>query len=197
MLKWAYMEIKILDKKSVFLKGKKENVLIDPTKEILNGGKFPSRIVAYTSNEMGYELANDKVILQGPGEYEVGGVEILGINGGNEQTIYTFSVDNVLVCVIGELMEPLSDKKIEKINNVDVLITSIKSRKGVDNKLILDWAKKWGANYLIPVDYEEGNEDFKKFLDDTDMEGAETLDLLKVEKDNLPDGMEVKILKKI
>lgn len=190
------MEIKILDKKSVLLKGKKENVLIDPTKEILGEEKNQSRIVVYTSNEDSADkLINGKVVLHGPGEYEIGGVEMFGINGGNEETIYTFNLDGVLVCVIGEIVEPLSDKKIEKINSVDVLIVSIKNRKNINNKLILDWAKKWGANYLIPVDYEE--EDLKKFLDDADMEGLEAIDSLKTEKDNLPDGMEVKVLKKI
>lgn len=194
MLKWVHMEIKNLGKQTILLKGKKENVLINPDLKALDDGKIQSRIIAFTSEKFdSMKLDYDKVILRGPGEYEVGGVEMVGLNGGKGETIYTFNLDGVVICILGESIEPLSDKKIERINNVDVLITSIKIRKEIDNKMILDWAKKWGVNYLIPMDYNE--EDLKKFLDDTDMEGLEAVDSLKTEKDNLPDGMETIVLK--
>jgi hypothetical protein len=194
MLKWVHMEIKNLGKQTILLKGKKENVLINPDLKTLDDGKIQSRIIAFTSEKFdSMKLDYDKVILRGPGEYEVGGVEMIGLNGGKGETIYTFNLDGVVICILGESIEPLSDKKIERINNVDVLITSVKIRKEIDNKMILDWAKKWGVNYLIPMDYNE--EDLKKFLDDVDMEGLEAADSLKMEKDNLPDGMETIVLK--
>jgi len=61
--------------------------------------------------------------------------------------------------------------------------------------MIVSLAKKWGANYLIPVGYIEKDNNLVKFLDEVDAEGQEEIDFLKVEKENLPDGMEVVVLK--
>ena len=141
-------------------------------------------------------LSIEKVILRGPGEYEIGGVEVQGINGGNGDTIYVFTIDGVTVGAFGELKEALSDKRQEKISSLDAMLISIKKNETISDKLILDWAKKWGANYLIPVGFDEPNEDLIRFLDKADQEGNEGIDFLKIEKDELPEGMEVVVLKK-
>lgn len=194
MLKWVHMDIKKINENSILLKGKKENVLINPSAEMIKDNKFQSRIFVFLSKDSGFvDLQDNKLMINGPGEYEVGGVEILGFKGGVSETLYTINMEGVLVCVVGDIEEALSDKRIEKIDNVDVLIVSIKDRKDVSNKMIIDWAKKWGVNYLIPINYND--EELKKALDDMDMEGLEPIDSLKVEKENLPDGMEVVVLK--
>lgn len=194
MLKWVHMDIKKINENSILLKGKKESVLINPGAEMIKDNKFQSRIFVFLSKDSGFvDLQDNKLMIDGPGEYEVGGVEILGFKGGTNETLYTINMDGVLVCVVGDIEEALSDKRIEKIDNVDVLIVSVKNRKDVGNKMIMDWAKKWGVNYLIPINYND--EELKKALDDMDMEGLEPIDALKVEKENLPDGMEVVVLK--
>jgi hypothetical protein len=91
------------------------------------------------------------------------------------------------------LTEALTDKRIEKIGGVDVLVASIRGDGRVNNKDLIGLAKKWGVNYLLPIDYEA--EDLKKFLDDSDNEGSEAVESLKVEKDNLPDGLEIVVLR--
>jgi hypothetical protein len=192
------MEIRILGNQSAFLKGKKENVLINPTKELLSSSKYQSRIVIYTSDK--YDvlgLDTEPVVIRGPGEYEIGGVEINGYNGGNGDTMYVINHDGVIVGVLGELDEPLSDKRIEKVNAVDVLLAPAMIGKEASAKLVLEWAKKWGANYLIPTGWIEDSQILEKFLDIADQEGIEQSELLKVDKDNLPDGLEVKVLKKV
>ena len=61
-------------------------------------------------------------------------------------------------------------------------------------KETIDLAKKWGANYVMPVGYED-EIDLKKFLDGADAEGQEPLESLKINVDDLPEGTEVVILK--
>ncbi len=185
------MEIKFLGKNAFLIKGKKETVLVNPDEEMIN--KNNSRIIV--RNEAKIEVddkENQKVIVMGPGEYEIGGVEIYGFSGGKKETFYSVVADGVIIGILGKLQEALSDKRAEKISGVDVLMANI-SNGG--SKSIMTLAKKWGANYVVPVGYEPGDEAIKKFMDETDVEGLEPAESLKIDKDNLPDGTEVVILK--
>jgi len=193
-----HMEIKILANKSILLKGKKESVLINPSDKIREQNTYQSRIFLFTSEKYdGMGLVSDKVLIRAPGEYEVGGIEINGYNGGEDNTIYVLYIDKIKVVILGDLKEELSDKRIEKIDSADVLLAPLVSNddKKLSPKMILEWAKKWGVNYLIPVVDEENPELLTKFLDQADQEGLEHFDSLKVDDNDLPDGLELKVLK--
>lgn len=188
-----HMEIKALGCHSALIKGKKEIILINPSEDYLKKDKS-SRIVVFTSEDFdGIGLMDNKVLIRGPGEYEVGGIEILGLAGGEGKTIYTINVDGISVLVLGQLDEVLSDKKVEKINSIDVLLAPISIGDKSSFKLVKEWTKKWGVNYLIPMG--DDKEMLNKFLDEADEEGIEPLESLKVEKENLPEGLELKLLK--
>ena len=182
------MEIKNLGGLTYLLKGKKESVLIDPDSAKI--AKNQSRIIIYT--EAKYEelrMVDEKVSIMGPGEYEIGGVEVNGFSGGRGKTIYTILIDGVTVAIMGKLEEELNDKRSDRISGVDVLLAEVQN----GYKVIAAAAKKWGANYIVPVD--GSGEELKKFMDEADCEGQEGVESLKVDKDNLPDGMEIVVLK--
>ena len=188
------MEIKYLGKKTIYLKGKKESVVVNPDERMAT--KDRPRIVI--KNETKIEIdgeEGERVVVMGPGEYEVGGIEINGFSAGVGETFYLVTIDGVEIGILGQLKEPLNDKRADKISGVDVLIVDIGPGSGVGTKAILNLAKKWGANYVIPVGYDNGNGDLKKFIDESDTEGQEPLDSLKVDKDSLPEGTEVILLK--
>jgi hypothetical protein len=190
------MEIKFLNNSTIFLKGKKENVLIDPTETELVENKNTSRIIIYTSGDFNQmNLVNDeKIIIRGGGEYEVGGVEIMGVNGEGGNTVYRIVIDSFILVVLGRISQELSSKRIERIDSTDILLAPTKIGDKCSFKLVKEWAKKWGANYLIPV--VEDEETLKNFLDEADEESLEKVDSLKLEKqDELPDGLEIKLLK--
>jgi len=192
------MEIRILGTQTAYFKGKKENVLINPTKEILEANKHPSRIVIFTSESFDdLTLKTEAIIIRGSGEYEIGGVEVTGYNAADGNTIYLINHEGVSVVVLGELKQMLTEKRIEKMSNVDVLLAPVKIGNEVSGKAILSLAKKWGVNYLVPAGWTDDNESLVKFLDVVDEEGAEQLEFLKVEKSDLPDGLEVKVIKKV
>ena len=198
MIELRHMEIKILEKQSVYLKGKKENVLINPIKEVREEGKYSSRIFIFSSEKYdGLGFDSEKILIRGPGEYEVGGVEINGYNSGNENTLYVVNIDGIKLVFLGDLEESLTDKRIEKIESADVLLAPVLIKDSPSAKLVLDWAKKWGVNYLIPMGYEDNDKNLEKFLDQADQEGMEAVESLKVDKDDLPDGLELKVLKKV
>jgi hypothetical protein len=193
------MEIKILENNSAYLKGKKENVLINPNKEMREDNKYSSRIFLFTAEKYdGMGFTGDKILIRAPGEYEVGGVEINGYNSGNDNTLYVLNIDGIKVVFLGDLDEVLSDKRIEKIDSADVLLAPVLIKDSSSAKLVLDWAKKWGVNYLIPMGYDDKDKtNLDTFLDKADQEGLEAIESLKVDKDDLPDGLELKVLKKV
>ena len=186
------MEIKILKAQTICLKGKKETVLVNPI-EVQK--KDNSRIWIYLSEaEKNQEWNNDKVVIKGPGEYEIGGVEVVGVNGGDGNIVYKVEIDGIVIGLLGKIKEELSDKKQERIAGVDVLMADIGGT--FEYKAIAAYAKKWGANYLIPFGYND-KKVLEDFLDKADQEGLEAIESLKVDKDDLPDGLEVKVLKKV
>lgn len=190
------MEIKLLNDSTIFIKGKKENVLIDPTETEINENKNSSRIIIYTSGDFndGSLINNEKIIIKGGGEYEIGGVEIMGVNGEDGNTVYRIVVDGIIMVILGKIFQELTPKRIEKIDSTDILLVPTKIGDNCSFKLTKEWAKKWGANYLIPVGGD--SDSLKKFLDEADEEGLEKVDSLKLEKqDELPDGLEIKLLK--
>ena len=190
------MEIKFLNNSTVFLKGKKESVLIDPTQTDYVENKNSSRIIVYTSGDFNEgTLSNDeKIIIKGSGEYEIGGIEIMGINGEDGNTVYRIVIDGFVLVILGKISQELSSKRIERIDSTDILLAPTKIGDKCSFKLAKEWAKKWGANYLIPV--EEDGDSLKRFLDEADEEGLEKVDSLKLEKqEELPDGLEIKLLK--
>lgn len=186
------MEIKYLGNYGVTLKGKKESIVVDGVKndEIK---KFPGRLVVFSQDpEMRLEGRDDQIVVTGPGEYEVAGVEMTGINSGSQSTIFTMVMDGVSVCLLGKLSEALSDKKIDKLTNIDVLVIPLDGPMG-DAKIALDLAKKSGANYVVPIAYNESS--LKLFLDGVDREDLTAVDSLKVNRDELPEGLEIVVLK--
>lgn len=185
------MEIKYLGSQTVFLKGKKESVLINPQK---GDSKINSRVIMFTDKTEKNEIDKEKVFIKGPGEYEIGGVEIKGWGINENNLLYLVEIDGVIIGIIGKSSDVLSDKMIDKISGIDVLIAGISDTK-MTGKVLQDLAKKWGANYLIPIGYKDNDEEIIKFLDDLDEEGLEAIDTLKVDRDNLPDGLEVCLLK--
>jgi hypothetical protein len=180
------MEIKYMGDNTIYIKGKKENVWINPTQSDFSSKNEPGRICIFTEKERNFVKLGeegDKVVINGPGEYEVGGVEISGVNA-----MYALTVDGVKVVMVGKLEGEISDRKKEKLEEADVLLLEISANS-------TDIAKKSAANYLIPIAFEKEEKELKVFLDAFDKENLEKVDSLKVDKDNLPEGVEVILLK--
>lgn len=188
------MEIKYLGEKVVLLKGRNESVLINPSDEFLTKDKSGARVILYTSEEgTRADLENEKILINGAGEYEIGGVEIVGFNVEDGDAVYRINIDGFKVVIMGRLHQELSEKRIDKIEETDVLMVS-PEEVGLDYSVFKAWAKKWGANYLIPISDDKSV--VEKFLDDADAEGLEASVSLKLDKkEDLPDGLEVKLLK--
>ncbi|HVT01154.1 MAG TPA: hypothetical protein VHE53_02860 [Patescibacteria group bacterium] len=81
------MEIASVSQKSIKIKSKAATFVIDPT------GKIDSDVIILTQKAQDYSDFADKVVIDGPGEYEVSGVSIKGENI-HDKLSFDFFEDN-------------------------------------------------------------------------------------------------------
>lgn len=187
------MNIKVLRDNCLCLVGGDEKILVNPVKEVLEDKEHVSRVVLFTREELDFlGLTFGGVVIRGPGEYEVGGVEISGVDSNGNGLVYSIGLDDVVMVVVDGVGGPLDKKLVEKVRGVDVMLVLVRDGEKIDGKVLLAVAKKWGVNYLVPIGFE--SDDLEVLLDAVDREDLQTVASLKVEKDSLPDGMEVVLL---
>lgn len=112
------MEIKILKGDAILLKGKSVNLILDPVLGSSFEAEIDGAIFSRPSQDKNEESGSFRVKIMGPGEYEVGGAQILGISS-NLEINYKIKIDGLKIAfVVGKL----KDKDEEFFGDVDCLI---------------------------------------------------------------------------
>jgi L-ascorbate metabolism protein UlaG (beta-lactamase superfamily) len=131
----------------------------------------------------------------GPGEYEINGVFIKGLEskslyGGEERinTIYSVNLENMNLCFLGALgSTELKPETISALDGIDILFIPI----GGDGVLSPNEAEKLSVSLepkvIIPIHYGEvGDKDaLKKFLKEAGAEDVKPIDKLTVKRKDL------------
>lgn len=162
------MDITYLGHSSFKLKGKTTSVITDPFSAD-TGLKFPkveSNIVTIThdhadhNNEKG--VGGEPVVVNGAGEYEIGGVSIFGVpsyhdeKGGEERgrnTIYVIRIDGLNVCHLGDLGHKLSTSELDEIGTVDILLVPVGGVYTVDAAGANEVVSQLEPKVVIPMHY--------------------------------------------
>jgi L-ascorbate metabolism protein UlaG (beta-lactamase superfamily) len=138
----------------------------------------------------------------GPGEYEVNGFSIIGVqavahtdlDAAESATVYRVIIDELNVAVIGHISGDLSEDQLEKLGMVDVMIVPAgghgytldavavkKLIKKIEPKMVvLTHFAKSGLNYPVP------QAELEDILRELAME-AERTDKLKIKREELTD----------
>lgn len=112
------------------LRGREMTVVIDPPQTALPGlAKGTLGIIVRTEGTTTdpAKLRPREGELQevaGPGEFEIGGVGILGLAAG-ETTVMRVAVDDVRVVAAGRLRRQLTEEEIDSLGHVDVLVIPV------------------------------------------------------------------------
>ena len=207
------MDISYLGHSSFRLKGKTTSVVTDPFSSD-TGLKFPkvdANIVTITHDHADHNNASgvggDPVVVNGAGEYEIGGVSIFGVPSyhdekeGSERgrnTIYVIRIDGLNVCHLGDLGHKLTTTELDEIGTIDVLLVPVGGVYTIDaagaNEVISQLEPKVviPMHYKVPgLKYELGSlDDFLKEI------GLEPLKDTKftVVPSSLPETMQLVIL---
>jgi hypothetical protein len=85
------MEISVQDTNSLKIRGKHAAVYINPHDKTAN---YNMAILIGNPSRSSLKIKEEVVIIDGPGEYEAGGIKVSGIKS-ETGTVYTITVDNI------------------------------------------------------------------------------------------------------
>jgi hypothetical protein len=132
------MDITYLGGNTVKLSGKNLNVICDPaTSTASNKSLAKANVVSWSTD--GLAKIDDAMVLDLPGEYEVGGAMINGVAAG-KTTVFSFQIDGVDV-------EP-SSAQLETLGKVDVLVIRVGEKAAA-------LVAKLEPAYVVPVGYDK------------------------------------------
>lgn len=194
------------------------NVVIDPFDEKigLKVPNFEADILLVTHQHHDHNniraIKGNPFLVDGPGEYEVKGVFVQGIdslhddNQGKDRgknTIYTIEADGIKFCHLGDLgQKQLTDEQLEKIGSVDILmipVGGVYTISSVEAQKIIGQIE---SKIVIPMHYELPKLNVKldsvdKFLKSMGKNSIEPQDKFVIKASALPkdSDMEIVVLK--
>lgn len=154
-------------------------------------------------------LKGNPRVLDIPGEYSVFGVNIIGINSfhdnksGEERgknTIFILESEEIRICHLGDLGSDLSEKQLEEINGVNILMIPIGGKYTIDGEKAVDIIKKIEPNIIIPMHYKiKGSnvdvDDEKKFCSEIGSCPSKKMTKISLRKKDLEEkSMEVMLM---
>lgn len=149
--------------------------------------------------------------LTGPGEYEIGGSLIRGVNSyhdeskGSERgrnTIYVINVDGVNICHLGDLgQKKLTEAQMEDIGDVDVLMVPVGGVFTIDAKDATEIIAQIEPKIVVPMHYKEDGLKYElatldEFVKQMGLASVEPVKKLTVKKDRLPEELQVVVIEK-
>jgi L-ascorbate metabolism protein UlaG (beta-lactamase superfamily) len=129
-------------------------------------GKPTAHIVTVSHGHPGHSyiqgIGAEPRLVTGPGEYEIGGVLIIGIatfhdgDSGSKQgknTVYLMEVDELSICHLGDLGHMLTAEQIEELDNVDVLLLPVGGLDTINAPMAAEIVRRLEPKVVIPMHY--------------------------------------------
>jgi L-ascorbate metabolism protein UlaG (beta-lactamase superfamily) len=147
-------------------------------------------------------------LVTGPGEYEIGGVLIIGIatfhdgEGGRKRgknTAYLMEIDEISVCHLGDLGHVLTAEQVEELDNVDVLLLPVGGVSTINAPLAAEVVRQLEPKVVVPMHYKTSAltrelEPVEKFLKEIGVKQVTPQPKLSLTRSSLPDSMQVFLL---
>lgn len=202
------MELTYKGANCIVLTTKKAQVVIDDNLAQLGQKSVSAKanVALFTSPMLKTENKSEAFVIDGPGEYEISEVSVIGVptrahmdeDGAHTATIYRLTAASTNVAVLGHIYPDLSEEQLEKIGMVDVLIIPVggngytldatgaaKIIKKIEPKIVIPTHySQSGINYEVP---QNDLEAFTKELGVT----AEKNDKVKIKSGIVPENMVV------
>lgn len=144
-------------------------------------------------------------VIAGPGEFEIGGVFITGVqtdgygkknNGQLRNTLYVFDYDGITVAHLGDLKQVPNQTEVEALGTVNVVLVPVGGGGGLNAAKAAEVVSLLEPNIVIPMHYATPDVKIKldtldKFLKEMGLGAAEKQTSLKVNRASLPDETRV------
>jgi L-ascorbate metabolism protein UlaG (beta-lactamase superfamily) len=147
-------------------------------------------------------------VIRGPGEYEIGGVFITGVqtdgigkqNDGHERnTLYVFDYQGLTVAHLGDLRQVPTQAEVEALGTVHVALVPVGGGGGLSAAKAAEVISLLEPDIVIPMHYATPDakiplEPLNKFLKEMGLGEAEKQPSLKVSASGMPDETRVVVL---
>ena len=147
-------------------------------------------------------------VIHGPGEYEVGGVFVIGVptfhdtKGGQERgknTAYVIEMGDFRLCHLGDLGHVPSQEQIEQFSDMDVLCVPVGGRSTLTGARAAEVVTLLEPKLVIPMHYKvpqiSANLDtVTRFLREMAVDAPEKAESLKIDKRSLGENTQVVLL---
>ena len=182
------------------------SILIDPfSKEIgLRAPRFKDDLILVTHDHADHNntenINEEALVISNPGEYERKGVSVRGITSFHDaaegaerglNTIYMIRAEDMNICHLGDLGQAeLTDKQIESIGDVDVLLIPVGGTYTIDAKQAAHVVTQIEPKIIIPMHYKVSDlkiplDSADKFIKEIGLT-PEKVDKFKIAKKTLP-----------
>ena len=208
------MDISWLGHSCFRIKGSQAVVITDPFPPDLGYslGKPTADIVTVSHQHPSHSyvqgIGGEPRTIQGPGEYEISGVLIIGVatfhdaEGGKKRgknTVYLMEVDGISVCHLGDLGQVLTSEQVEEIGDVDVLLLPVGGVSTIGATIAAEVIRQLEPKAVVPMHYKtpfisRELDPVEKFLKEMGMEQIESRPKLSLSRTNLPVSTQVFLL---
>jgi L-ascorbate metabolism protein UlaG (beta-lactamase superfamily) len=153
-------------------------------------------------------ISGNPMVITRAGEYEIRGVLIIGLasfhdaeNGVRlgKNTVFVIEIDDITICHLGDLGQPLSAKQIEEIGHVDVLLIPVGGGETVSASQGASMVRAMEPKIIIPMHYKTPGlvkelDSVDKFLKEMGVTEAVPQPKLTLSKFTLPATTQVTVL---
>jgi len=144
-------------------------------------------------------------IITGPGEFEIGGVFITGVqtdghgkknNGQTRNTLYVFDYDGITVAHLGDLKQVPTQTEVEALGTVNVALVPVGGGGGLNAAKAAEVVSLLEPNIVVPMHFATPDvklklETLDKFLKEMGLGTADKQPSLKATRNNLPEETRV------
>lgn len=144
----------------------------------LKMGKFGNVVFLATESRFLPDVESTALLLEGPGEYEVGPFAITGLSARrhidteaehNQSAVYHIDVNDIRIGVVGNVAAPLSEEQLETIGIVEILILPVGGNGyTLDAKSAASVVAQVEPKIVIPVHYADAAVNYEVPQDSVD-----------------------------
>lgn len=174
---------------------------------------FNAQIVTISHNKPGHNyvkaVGSEPFIINGPGEYEIGGVFVTGLqtheinadsDPDHKNTIYVFDYDGINVAHLGGLNRVPSQREIQELGPVHIALVPIGGTTTLNAAKASEIVHLLEPNIVVPMHYMTDQSNIKldplnKFLKEMGISSIDAQSVLKLSSArNLPEETQVIVL---
>ena len=172
--------------------------------------KLKADVVTISHDAPGHSNAaavkNYRRIVNEPGEYEIGGVFIMGVPMHNTlidpprwNVAYVFEFDGLTIAHLGDLDHLPPQSVLEELGNVNVLLVPVGAGHGLNATQAVELISMLEPSYIIPMHYLTPDsrlslEPLDRFLKEMGVSRVQQEEIFKVGSGSLPEQTQIVVL---